>query len=94
MAASDPDRGFRLTETLLKLPYGRAGWTPISRYGENRLWETLQRADRERCLRLVLALALEDPPVMDIYTILWEGVDQEQDHEALSAFACESERLR
>jgi hypothetical protein len=92
MAASDPERGFRLTETLLRLPYGRAGWKPISSYGENRLWETLQRADRERCLRLVLALALEDPPVMDIYQILWEGVDQEQDHEALSAFARGSER--
>jgi hypothetical protein len=87
MAASDPERGFQLTETLLRLPHGRAGWKPISSHGENRLWETLQRADRERCLRLVLALALEGPPVMDIYQILWEGVDQEQDHEALSAFA-------
>jgi len=92
MAASDSDRGFRLAETLLGLPYGKANWKPISSYGENRLWETLQRADRERCLRLVLALALEEPPVMDIYQILWEGVDQEQDHGALSAFAREGER--
>jgi hypothetical protein len=92
MTRSDPDRGFRLTETLLKLPYGKAGWKPISSYSENRLWETLQRAERGRCLRLVLALALEDSPVMDIYTILWEGVDQEQDQEALSTFAREGER--
>jgi hypothetical protein len=35
---------------------------------------------------------MEDPPVMDIYQILWEGVDQEQDQEALYNFARVGER--
>jgi hypothetical protein len=92
MAANDPERGFRLAEALLGRPYGEVGWKPISSYGETRLWETLREADRERCLRLVFTLAMKDPPVMDIYQILWKGVDEEQDHEALFNYACESER--
>jgi hypothetical protein len=92
MAASDPDRGFQLAETLLGSPYGTVSWKPISSYGENWLWEALQKADRKRCLRLLFTLALEDPPVMDKYQILWEGVDQEQDYDALCAFARENER--
>jgi hypothetical protein len=55
MAASDPDRGFRLAETLLGLPYGKTDWKPIWSYSENRFWGTLQSADRERCVRLLFS---------------------------------------
>ena len=93
LAQSDTERGFRLLEELLTQPYERERWNPIDRYGRNKFWNVLHRADRKRGLRLVLSLALDDP--LQRLRCTWnlrEVMDQESDADVLMEFGLESKR--
>lgn len=95
LAQTDPERGFRLLEKLLKQPYERHSWNPIDRYGvrESEFWKTLHGADREKALRTMLSIALADP--LKHFQITWDFrdvIDQEGDADLLIKLALENEK--
>jgi hypothetical protein len=95
LAQVDPDRGFKLLESLLTQPSERQSWNPIDRYGarESGFWDVLHKVDRERALRIVLSLAKIDP--VRQFQLTWDFrdiVDQEGDQDLLIKLALEDEK--
>jgi len=93
LAQVDPDRGFKLLETLLMQPEDSRSWCPIDRYaGGNEFWNVLYGADRRRALRTVFSVALRDP--LYSFRVTWnleELLNQHADADILLEFALESE---
>ena len=101
LAQADLERGFALLEKLLAQPYGVDSWSPLRRDGRSKLWKVLYAADRERAVRTVLLVALQDAAYRyqithDLRTIIDEenadqAISQEGDGDILIAFALEGE---
>lgn len=93
LAQEDPERGFKLLETLLIQTEDRRSWCPIDRYtGGNEFWSVLYQADRRRALRTVFSVALRDP--LYSFRVTWnleELLNQQADADILLDFALESE---
>jgi hypothetical protein len=86
----DPDRAFRLLETLLTRPHERDSWRPTDRYQHGDFWAALCKLDRERALRLVFEVARRDNIArLEITWDLRESLDQAKDGDVLTAIAME-----
>lgn len=93
LAPGDPDRAFRLLETLLTQPRERESWRPTDRYRHGDFWTRLRELDRERALRLVFDVATRDDIArLEITWDLRESLDQAQDGDILTAIAMEGAR--
>jgi len=93
LAPTDPDRAYRLLETLLTAPRERGSWRPTDRYQARDFWTAVRELDRERVLRLVFGVATRGDTVR--FEITWdvrESLDQVQDGDVLAALAAEGQR--
>ena len=66
LAKSDPDRGFKLLETLLQRDRANrdlwSQWDPVAPYGPHHFfWNTLYEKDKKRLTSLMLDLCRKDP---------------------------------
>ncbi|QIN84411.1 hypothetical protein GBA63_18520 [Rubrobacter tropicus] len=92
LARRDPERGFRLLETLLRRA-DAAGWEPFGDRRENELWATLRGIDRERAIRLVISSAVgPQRRIIGVPQLLQGVLDQEADRDLLIALADQDER--
>jgi hypothetical protein len=93
LALGNPERAFRLLETLLTAPRERGSWRPTDGYREGEFWGVLRRLDRERALRLVFVVAARDEVArLEITWDLRESLDQVADQELLAALAREGKQ--
>ncbi len=93
LAQIDPERGFKLLESLLMQPEDRRSWCPIDRYvGGNDFWSVLHKSDPRKALRTVFYVALQDP--LYGFRVTWnleELLNQAADADMLLEFALEAE---
>lgn len=91
LARREPEKGFRLLETLLGQA-GEAGWEPFGDRRENELWTALRNTNRERAIRLVIASAVgQQRRIFGIPQLLQGTLDQEADRDLLMALAEQDE---
>jgi len=83
-----PERGFCLFEKALRRGHSSDGWFPLERHAENRFWNALLAADRNRAMDLVFSVAQEGPMQhLEITLRLAETLDQVRDGDFLVEFA-------